>query len=84
MTALYELAQDYLKAGLLDRAEEMFLKLEGTPYEQAGAQVPARDLRAGEGLAEGDRRVAPHGLGSLGNRASARSRISTASWRSPR
>ena len=27
VTALYELAQDYLKAGLLDRAEEMFLKL---------------------------------------------------------
>ena len=36
LTALYELAQDYLKAGLLDRAEEMFLKLEGTTYEQSG------------------------------------------------
>lgn len=35
VTAIYELAQDYLKAGLLDRAEEMFLKLPGTPYEQA-------------------------------------------------
>lgn len=35
VTALYELAQDYLKAGLLDRAEEMFLKLQDTPYEQA-------------------------------------------------
>jgi lipopolysaccharide biosynthesis regulator YciM len=35
VSALYELAQDYLKAGLLDRAEEMFLKLQGTPYEQA-------------------------------------------------
>ena len=34
LTALYELAQDYLKAGLLDRAEDMFLKLEGTRYEQ--------------------------------------------------
>lgn len=34
--ALYELAQDYLKAGLLDRAEEFFAKLEGTEYEQAG------------------------------------------------
>jgi lipopolysaccharide assembly protein B len=32
--ALYELAQDYLKAGLLDRAEEMFGKLQGTAYEQ--------------------------------------------------
>ena len=28
--ALFELAQDYLKAGLLDRAEELFAKLEGT------------------------------------------------------
>ena len=36
VTAVYELGQDYLKAGLLDRAEEMFLKLQGTPYEQAG------------------------------------------------
>jgi lipopolysaccharide biosynthesis regulator YciM len=36
VTAVYELAQDYLKAGLLDRAEEMFLKLQGTQYEQAG------------------------------------------------
>ena len=36
MTALYELAQDYLKAGLLDRAEELFAKLEGTLYEQQG------------------------------------------------
>lgn len=32
--ALYELAQDYLKAGLLDRAEELFLKLEGTQYAE--------------------------------------------------
>lgn len=36
LTALYELAQDYLKAGLLDRAEEMFGKLQGTQYEQQG------------------------------------------------
>jgi len=35
VSALYELAQDYLKAGLLDRAEEMFLKLQGTQYQQA-------------------------------------------------
>ena len=32
--ALYELAQDYLKAGLLDRAEELFLKLEHTPHAE--------------------------------------------------
>ena len=36
LAALSELAQDYFKAGLLDRAEELFAKLEGTAYgEQA-------------------------------------------------
>src|SRR3954470_19119332 len=35
MTALYELAQDYLKAGLLDRAEELFAKLSGTRHDEA-------------------------------------------------
>jgi len=33
--ALHELAQDYLKAGLLDRAEELFLKLEQSPHAEA-------------------------------------------------
>ena len=32
--ALFELAQDYLKAGLLDRAEELFLKLDGTAHAE--------------------------------------------------
>jgi lipopolysaccharide assembly protein B len=36
LQALYELAQDFLKAGLLDRAEELFGKLEGTAYQQQG------------------------------------------------
>lgn len=30
--ALFELGQDYLKAGLLDRAEDAFVRLEGTRY----------------------------------------------------
>ena len=30
--ALFELAQDYLKAGILDRAETLFLDLQDTPY----------------------------------------------------
>ena len=34
VAALFELAQDYLKAGLLDRAEELFLKLDGTPFAE--------------------------------------------------
>ena len=36
MLALFELAQDYLKAGLLDRAEEVFSRLAGSAYEQQG------------------------------------------------
>ena len=35
LLALLELAQDYLKAGLLDRAEELFLKLGETPHAEA-------------------------------------------------
>ena len=35
LAALFELAQDYLKAGLLDRAEELFLKLESTPHAES-------------------------------------------------
>ena len=34
-TATYELAQDFHRAGLLDRAEELFTKLNGTPFEHA-------------------------------------------------
>src|SRR6478672_11949795 len=34
LVALFELAQDYLKAGLLDRAEELFLKLDGTVHAE--------------------------------------------------
>ncbi|HEV8501635.1 MAG TPA: lipopolysaccharide assembly protein LapB [Casimicrobiaceae bacterium] len=33
--ATFELAQDFLRAGLLDRAEELFSKLAGTPFEHA-------------------------------------------------
>lgn len=35
LNAVFELAQDYLKAGLLDRAEELFLKLRGTTHAEA-------------------------------------------------
>jgi len=34
LQALLELAQDYLKAGLLDRAEELFLKLDTTAHAE--------------------------------------------------
>src|SRR5512140_3016112 len=33
--ATFELAQDFHRAGLLDRAEELFTKLAGTPFEHA-------------------------------------------------
>ena len=32
-TAMFELAQDFHRAGLLDRAEELFTRLDGTPFE---------------------------------------------------
>jgi len=34
-SATYELAQDFHRAGLLDRAEELFTKLNGTPFEHS-------------------------------------------------
>jgi lipopolysaccharide biosynthesis regulator YciM len=34
-TATYELAQDFHRAGLLDRAEDLFTKVDGTPFEHA-------------------------------------------------
>ena len=34
-TATFELAQDFHRAGLLDRAEELFTKLDGSSYEHA-------------------------------------------------
>jgi lipopolysaccharide biosynthesis regulator YciM len=37
--AVFELAQDYLKAGLLDRAEEYFGKLAGTRFEEQAASA---------------------------------------------
>ena len=40
--ALFEIGQDYLKAGILDRAEEVFLKLaEGALHAEAGARASA-------------------------------------------
>ena len=46
--ALFELAQDYLKAGLLDRAEELFAKLKGsaaaTVQGRAGSWSSSRSI----------------------------------------
>jgi lipopolysaccharide assembly protein B len=56
--ALFELAQDYLKAGLLDRAEELFLKLEGTQHAEPalkfllGIYQQEKDWQKAIGIAE--------------------------------
>jgi uncharacterized integral membrane protein len=55
LQALSELGQDFLKAGLLDRAEAVFVQLRGTRANDVRLAQPARDLSAGEGLGQGDR-----------------------------
>ena len=84
LQALFELGQDYLRAGLLDRAEEVFLRLLDGRAPRRGAQVPARDLPAGEGLDQGDRHRRRAWSAIPGSRGRRRSPITTASWRSPR
>jgi lipopolysaccharide biosynthesis regulator YciM len=39
LAALFELGQDYLKAGLLDRAERVFVKLRDTPHRGAALKA---------------------------------------------
>jgi lipopolysaccharide biosynthesis regulator YciM len=39
LAALFELGQDYLKAGLLDRAEQVFVKLRDTPHRGAALKA---------------------------------------------
>ena len=39
LAALFELGQDYLKAGLLDRAEEVFVRLRDTPHRGAALKA---------------------------------------------
>src|SRR5437899_11076720 len=43
--AMVELGQDYLKAGLLDRAEEMFLKLKRSEERRVGKECRSRGAR---------------------------------------
>ncbi len=58
LAAVFELAQDYLKAGLLDRAEELFLKLEGTAHAEAALRFlleiyeQEKDWQKATGVAE--------------------------------
>jgi lipopolysaccharide assembly protein B len=39
LAAMFELGQDYLKAGLLDRAEKVFVKLRDTPHRNAALKA---------------------------------------------
>ena len=54
--ALYALAQDYLKAGLLDRAEASYRSLEGLTLRHRSAAGPAATTRALTRLAYRPRR----------------------------
>lgn len=56
--AMHELAQDYLKAGLLDRAEELFLKIEPTVHGESALKFlleiyeQEKDWKKAIGIAE--------------------------------
>ncbi|MDE3011135.1 MAG: lipopolysaccharide assembly protein LapB [Pseudomonadota bacterium] len=47
LAALHELAQDYQKAGLLDRAEALFLELRGSEYQESALRC-LRDIYVAE------------------------------------
>jgi lipopolysaccharide biosynthesis regulator YciM len=47
LAALHELAQDYQKAGLLDRAETLFQELRGTEYQESALRF-LRDIYVAE------------------------------------
>ena len=53
--AQHALAQDFMKAGLFDRAEEAYRALDGTRVRHRGAAGAARPARALARLARGDR-----------------------------
>ena len=79
--ATYELAQDFHRAGLLDRAEELFTKLERHDVRALGARASHLDLRNREGLDQGDRRDEADGGARASSRISRRSRNTIASSR---
>lgn len=55
MQAQYELGQDFLKAGLLDRAEEVFQKLTETPYSIQARRALLEIFQPGKRMAAGNR-----------------------------
>ena len=82
--ALYELGQDFLKAGLLDRAEETFTLARSGRVLAGRAARAADHLRDREGLAA-SRSRRPRRSGEMGaGRCTRKSRSSIASWRRKR
>src|SRR5262245_27573257 len=69
--AQYALAQDFMKAGLIDRAEESFRALEGTPFDtearlaRLGLYERSRDWRAAADVAA---QLEKSGTGSFATR----------------
>ena len=83
--ALTELARDYFRAGLYDRAEELFLTLADSGREPALALVaPGADLRDPARMAAGRQRAQAPAHRSACRSSLPRSRISTARWPRPR
>lgn len=69
--AQHALALDYLKAGLLDRADDALLKLEGTPFQQEARLARLANCeRASDWSQAADiaRKLDQDGQGSFGNR----------------
>jgi lipopolysaccharide assembly protein B len=83
--ALSELGQDYLKAGLLDRAEEIFLKLRGTPGTRGDEEALRNLLEIYQQKRTGKRPLPSPSRCPVMPNISGRSRSpnSTASWRPP-
>ena len=80
--ALLALAQDYLRAGLLDRAEGLFSEVSEVPRLRASALVAlARRLRAPARVAAGARHVSRSSRASRRRRRARWPRTICASWR---
>ena len=82
--ALFALAEDYLGAGLFDRAEQLFAELATSRDAGPGrAREARRHLRAGAGVEQGHRKASGSSSGARASRR-AESRTTTASLPSKR
>jgi lipopolysaccharide biosynthesis regulator YciM len=83
LQAVFELAQDYLKAGLLDRAEELFTKLEDTAHAEAALKF-LLEIYQQERTGRKRSALPPSWRPSPGSRTRRRSRIFIVSSRAMR